>query len=493
MITSFRLRLALLSALFAGVALAAFGISTWWQIRKMKLDRIDNDVRSHAERETNRTRDSFGWQRTEANIVSEIGIRDKEDLLLLVEDSDGDVLYRSVNWPISLKPDSLPWPKRGEGKRPPNADARPRQNPPDSGATQQNSDLPPPAPPPATATASMNADGREWRMGLATSDSSRVVVAVDAASIDRDMKSIRNAFIVAMPFALALIGVGAWGFSRRSLRPIRELVAATRAVTAEGLDRRISVQGEDREFVELIDVYNGMLERLERSFQQSRRFSADAAHELKTPLAILQGQLEHAIQAAEDGSVMQSELTSILDEVRRLSTISRKLLLLSQADAGRLNIHCEPFEISKALNEIMEDARMLAPELRMESNIEPGITMMADGPLLEQVFHNLISNAIKYNVENGWLQIRARRNSTDNKVEVEILNSSNGIAPKDLERIFDRFYRVPSTHGERIEGVGLGLSVSREIARAHGGEIKLRVRSDNSVQTILSIPSNSLG
>jgi signal transduction histidine kinase len=93
-----------------------------------------------------------------------------------------------------------------------------------------------------------------------------------------------------------------------------------------------------------------MLERLERSFKQAGRFSAHAAHELKTPLAILQGQLEHAIHhSAEEGPCLQAELTSIFDEVRRLSTISRKLLLLAQADAGRLNLHREPFDLSKAL------------------------------------------------------------------------------------------------------------------------------------------------
>lgn len=268
---------------------------------------------------------------------------------------------------------------------------------------------------------------------------------------------------------------------------VQKLTAATRRITAEGLDQRLPVQGEDREFVELIGVFNDMLERLERSFKQAYRFSADAAHELKTPLAILQGQLEHAIHhSAEEGSSIQAELTSILDEVRRLSTISRKLLLLSQADAGRLNLHREPFDLSKALDDLVEDTRMLAPHLQVTAEIRPGLIILADGALVRQVLHNLISNAIKYNVEQGWIRISAA--AGPEQVEVLVANSSPGIPSAERDKVFDRFYRVDSAHSRHVEGVGLGLSVSREIARAHGGDITLRADNDGTVQFSLLLP-----
>ena len=483
---SFRLRLALLSALLSGVALSAFAFSTWLLIRASKIARLDSDVRVQAERETGRIRDAVGWQRTEAAIVSEIGIRDAGDMLLLVEDDAGKVLYRSAGWPADLDAERLPWPTpkpagqanvkgaTGSDSAAPGGDVPPK--PPPQGGREPA----PPGPPPALRAMEHKADGHDWHIGLAATDRSRVAVAVDAAAIDPDMKGILSAFLVALPLSLVLIGIGGWLFSGRALRPLHKLTAAARRVTAEGLDQRISSGHEDREFVELIEVFNGMLERLERSFKQAHRFSADAAHELQTPLAILQGQLEQAIHAAENGSAIQENLTGILDEVRRLSTISRKLLLLSQADAGSLRVHAEPFNLSKALTDLVEDTVMLAPQLLVTGEIEPGLSVEVDASLLPQVLHNLISNAIKYNVEGGWIRISTARGAE--QIEVQVANMSAGISVAERERIFDRFFRGDRNHSRKVEGVGLGLSVSREIARAHGGDITLEVDEDNAVR-----------
>jgi heavy metal sensor kinase len=490
---SFRLRLALLAALLSGLALTAFAFSTWLLIRASKMARMDSDVRAQAERESGRTRDAVGWQRTEAAIVSEMGIRDGRDLLLVVEDGEGKILYRSSGWPASVDASRLPWPtprtaaqpearlSAGAGAGAAGSD-RPKPPPP-----QESEELAPPGPPPASRVMEHRSEGHDWHIGLAATDRSLVAVAVDAAAIAPDMKGILRAFLIALPLSLVLIGIGGWAFSGRALRPLRKLTAAARRVTAEGLDQRISSHGEDHEFVELIEVFNGMLERLERSFKQARRFSADAAHELQTPLAILQGQLEQAIHAAEDGSPMQAELTGILDEVRRLSTISRKLLLLSQADAGSLRIHAEPFDLSKALEDLVEDTMMLAPQLLVTGEIAPGLNVEVDRSLLPQVLHNLISNAIKYNVERGWIRISTARRAE--QIEVQVSNTSAGIPAAERERIFDRFFRGDPNHGRKVEGVGLGLSVSREIARAHGGDITFEVDENNVVRFSLLLPA----
>ena len=497
MITSFRVRLTLLSMLLSGLALAAFGFGTWWQIHRMRIARLDNDVRTHAERESGRRRDPMGWQRTAANMAMELGLRDGNDLLVLVADADGKTVYCSPGWPGSLDANALSWPKRQDGRTSsgsgrnagPEPPPRPRNAGPDRPPDGPPPEPGPPGPPPASVSMSQKIAGRLWRLGLASTSDSRVAVAVNEASIDAEMRGIRNALLVAMPLALVLIGVGGWAFSGRALRPVKELTAATRRVTAAGLDQRISVHGEDREFVELIDVFNGMLERLERSFRQAYRFSTDAAHELKTPLAILQGQLEHAIHSAEEGSPMQTELAGILDEVTRLSTISRKLLLLAQADAGRLNLHREPFDLSKALADLVEDTRMLAPHLNVTSEIQPGLSVPADGALLTQVLHNLVSNAIKYNVQRGWIRISA--GALSHQVEVVVANASTGIPSSGRDKVFDRFYRADTAHSRHVDGVGLGLSVSREIARAHGGDITLETDSDGTVQFALVLPATA--
>lgn len=527
MIHSFRLRLALLSSLLAGLALVSFGLGSWWLVRSIKLEHIDNEVSTHAEREVTRNRNAEGWQREESKLLSIMGLRDSVDLLLLVEDQDGELLYRSADWPAGLDAKSFAWPSRNvgpqsrwldwspvavaadlpppparperllppegfapDGPPPPPMDMHPEQigRPPieKPGPHMPPIGLPPLGQPPLSTRIVRHVGNAEWHIGLASTMHARLAVAVNAQVIARDMDGIRNAYLTLLPLALLLIGFGSWIFSSRAMRPLQKLTMATRGITAQGLHQRIPEQGEDQEFVELISVYNRMLERLERSFQQAHRFSADAAHELKTPLAILQGQLERAIHNAEHGSPMQEELAGILDEVRRLSTISRKLLLLSQADAGGMNVYRQPFELSLALEELVEDTRMLATDLKVTGNIQPGIVIAADGALLLQVLHNLISNAIKYNVKSGWIHISTA--IRPNQIAVAIANSSVGIQEAERNKVFERFYRADPAHGRQVEGVGLGLSVSREIARAHGGDITLRVDKDGGVTFELAIP-----
>lgn len=465
MIHSFRLRLALLSAVLSGLVLAAFGLTTWGLIRDLRIDRIEQDVRENAEREVRRIRTFDDWRRIESKLVSSLGVRNESDLLLLVEDVEGNVVYCSNQWPSRLGLKDLPWPSR---------------------ENQPRSERHGSAPPPVLGNITRNIDGHVWHFGLAASEQARVAVGFDVKFIDTEMEGIRNAFLLAMPLALLMIGVGAWFFSSRAMQPLQKLTSATRQIAADKLDQRIPQQGEDREFADLIKVFNGMLERLERSFNQAHRFSADAAHELKTPLAILQGQLERAMGMVEAGSPIQIELGSILEEVRRLSTISRKLLLLSQADSGRLNVHREPFDLSKALNDLVEDIHLLAPELSVTSTIHPELTVQVDVSLFPQILHNLVSNAIKYNIDKGWIEVSASQSSDG--VVVSISNASTGIAPPEQNRLFERFFRADPAHNRHIEGVGLGLSVSREIAKAHRGDIAFRVDRNGVVRFTLSLP-----
>jgi signal transduction histidine kinase len=349
-----------------------------------------------------------------------------------------------------------------------------------------NAGKPARGPGPSVMLLQREAEGNTWRMALARIDIAQIAIAVNAKAIEADMRGIRNAFLLSLPLALLLTGLASWAFAHRALSPIDKLTRATRGVTASGLGQRIPAAGEDREFVALIEVFNRMLGRLERSFEQAHRFTADAAHELKTPLAIVQGQLERAIHQAPDGSPMQTVLSSILDEVRRLSVISRKLLLLSQADAGHLAVLREPVDLSRVLEELLEDTRMLAPHLQVDADILPGLLIQADVSLLRQVLHNLVSNAIKYNLQGGWIRIGSAR--WQRGVEVLVSNASNGITPSNRARLFERFFRAEQAHSRTVEGVGLGLSVSREIARAHGGDLTLKGQIPGAVQFALELP-----
>ena len=533
MVKSFRLRLTVATALLAGVALAGFASIAWWQMRSAKIDTLDRQILDQVERELSRPWPAEHWMRHEHNMGRAFGTRTIQQSLLLMQDSGGDV-FRSEHWPEDLNPSALHWPS--PQKRPTSAPpAIPRDvldaNPPPAeadraGETEQPADAEPtddtPPPPrnrpprpfpplfrdgqrppfpppdgfpppygdaprhhPAFVTQIVDAGNRHWRFGLATSPLGNLAIGVDLEVVDAEMADLRNAYLLATPLTLGFIGLGAWFLSGRALSPIKRLTTTMQGLTAKGLDQRITLGREDQEFRQLIQVFNGMLERLERSFLQASRFAADAAHELKTPLAILQGQIEQAMAQCEAGSPVQSRLTDILDEVQRLATISRKLLLLSLADAGRLRLHVVRFDLSQALEDLVEDAQMLSPELDVSGSIASSLTVDVDPALLRQVLHNLLGNAIKYNLPNGWIRINAARQN--DRVEVSVANASTGIPSADHERIFERFYRADPSHNRQIEGVGLGLSLSREIVRAHGGDLTLAKSAEGEVKFVVNL------
>jgi two-component system, OmpR family, heavy metal sensor histidine kinase CusS len=248
----------------------------------------------------------------------------------------------------------------------------------------------------------------------------------------------------------------------------------------------VSVSGVDREFVELLAVFNQMMARLERSFTQASRFSADAAHELKTPLSILQGELEQALQAAPPGSELQQRLSSFLDEVRHLSTIVRKLLLLSLADAGQMQLSTTDVDLSELIADLASDIELISPDLTVQMEVASGLNIPADRPLLIQVLQNLIGNATKYNLQAGWVRIEA--GYRDRLVFVRISNRSPDIPASERAAIFDRFYRGDPARNKQVEGLGLGLSLAREIVYAHGGDLTLDPTPPGQTAFTLTLP-----
>jgi heavy metal sensor kinase len=325
-----------------------------------------------------------------------------------------------------------------------------------------------------------------WRVGAVTSSVVRIALAVNLRTIEPEMNAIRNAYLISIPALLVLIAIGSWWLSGSALKPMRDVTDTLRRVTAKGLDQRVSIQDSDREFVELLQVFNQMMERLDRSFTQASRFSADAAHELKTPLSILQGELERTLHAADPGSELQQRLSGLLDEVRHLSTIVRKLLLLSLADAGQMRLYTTEVDLSALLADLIDDLEMLSPDLSVQVQGVTNLTVQADQALLIQMLQNLISNATKYNLPQGWVKIEAgRRNKM---VCVTVSNASKPIPVGDRSRIFDRFHRGDPARNRHVEGLGLGLSLSREIAYAHGGNLTLDSSPAGQTSFTLTLP-----
>lgn len=289
-----------------------------------------------------------------------------------------------------------------------------------------------------------------------------------------------------LPVALLAVAAGAWGLAAYSLRPVNRLREAMRAMHGRGLDRRLDGRGVDREFAELIAAYNRMLERLEASFRQASRFSSDAAHELRTPLTVLRGRLERARLGARDAA-QEDEYTRLLDDVARLAAITRRLLLLSRADAGQLALQREPVDLGALLREVVEEARESVDDGRRVTLDAPSpLTVHADPVLLAQLVNNLASNAMRHGRRGGWIRIEARADA--GVAAVLVANDCAPLDPAQRARFFERFFRAAPAVAGDVDGHGLGLSIAREIARAHGGDLVLEDSAADEVRLRLTLP-----
>ncbi|MDF5717660.1 MAG: ATP-binding protein [Rhizonema sp. NSF051] len=519
--SSFRLRITLLSSALAGSALVGFGAISWFQIYNAHIGRLDAELANQLMRANTKfprrgepqrfypplaspsspngdvaaqTRiapipdgsslpplEPMRWSSYKESLFHALGINTKTPIALLVLDENGTTLYQSNSLPADLEVNNrlvqrlrltLPPPPPPEKAPPIPENTNLHQRPPFS------------RPQPQFITEKTAKE--TWRIGAIKFPHVQVAIAVSLQAIAPEMDTIRNIFVITIPGTLLLVALGAWLLSGRALRPINQLTGVIQQVTVKGLDQRIPIATTDIEFVELIQVFNQMLERLERSFTQASRFSGDAAHELKTPLTILQGELERTLQQVDPGSEVQQRLSNLLDEVRRLSEIMRKLLLLSLADAGQMSLYLVRVDISELLMEMLEDVELLAPHLAVQTNIADELEVQGDRDLLIPVLHNLFSNAIKYNLADGWIQIHATRTQT--YLHITIANASNDIPVGDRTRIFDRFHRGDPSRTRKVEGIGLGLSLAREIARAHGGDLILDSTSSGQTAFTLTLP-----
>jgi heavy metal sensor kinase len=384
---------------------------------------------------------------------------------------------------LVLRPDANR--KGGPGR----AEAAPEERPPSPAPALQDPEGVMPRIKKKALFATVETPSGAWRTGIMGSDRITIMVGMNLAGFYEDQARYRRAFLAVVPVALLLLAGGGWILARRALEPVSLITRTAEAVTARALDQRIPRIDGDRELSRLVEVINGMLDRLERSFGQAVRFSSDAAHELQTPLTILQGELDDAVQHAPAGSEEQQRYSALLEEAQRLKGIVQKLLILARADAGRLNLSFEPVDLSALVSSEAEDAGAMAPHLTIETGIEPGVTVQGDPGLLAQALGNLTSNAVKYNRSRGVIRFAVAAGR--GLALVTVSNTGAPIPAEDRERIFERFYRVDPSRSKSVSGTGLGLSLAREIARAHGGDLGLDPACGDTISFTLSLPRSA--
>jgi signal transduction histidine kinase len=237
------------------------------------------------------------------------------------------------------------------------------------------------------------------------------------------------------------------------------------------------------EFDEFLKIFDELRQRLQKSFTKARRFASDASHELRTPLTILRGHAEEMITELPTGSDSQIRMRVIADQVDHLIDISSKLLLLSQADANSMKLQLESLDFSQLVWNWTQDARSFDERIEIKHSIEPRISCRGDRLLLLQVMQNLYTNAINYNIDEGWLRITLKQQAGEILLCFE--NPSEMIPADFSSRAFDRFYRGPDSLARGIKGYGLGLSLCQEIAKVHGGSITIETTHDRVWITLI--------
>ncbi len=499
---SFTLKIALLSLLLSGTVLLTFGYIFYSVVYHIGCQNTEIEQAAYSKVLWLHTPDY--WPKFEASLRFAFGDEEERLFIIKVFDRDGKAIHASPHWPATLTDNLLPAP--GDFEKP-NVSAPSPPKPlwgilglnPDP-SLRHNALIAFCAPilhkagiPFANALripsfATLTVNGTVWRIVVMGNEQVTVFFGRNMTGPLADLKQYRNAFLIAASIALLLLFAVGLQLARQALRPVQLIAQTANNITVQHLSQRVPSMSASPEFQNLIQVINGMLERLERSFQQASRFSADAAHELNTPLTILQGQIDHAIQNTPDGSPEQQTYTGWLQEVQRLKTIVRKLLLLAQADSGHLCMTLSRVNLSELAESAADDLRVMAPQFPLRPDIARDVWVEADADLLTQLLRNLTSNAVKFNEDRGQIEIQLR--VLAGVATLTIANTGQTIPPEDRDRLFHRFYRADKSRGHHVDGVGLGLSLSREIARAHHGDLVLQGDRPGWIVFVLTMPNS---
>ncbi len=290
------------------------------------------------------------------------------------------------------------------------------------------------------------------------------------------------------PIALILAGGGGWLLAHRALTPVVQMTTAAQRIGAAHLDERLDESGTGDELDQLARTLNAMLGRLDNAFRQIRQFSADASHELQTPLTILKGELEVALRAPRSAERYQQTMRSALEEIDRIASLVDGLMLLARADAGVLRMDQQPVELHQLVREVFDQTQILAARKHVHLQLGPvePTVVQGDPERLRRLLLNLTDNAIKYTPSGGDITLSLQPRQTH--AALQVADTGIGLSPEEQQQIFQRFYRSDATRALDAEGSGLGLCIADSIADAHGGTIEIDSTPGNGSTFTILLP-----
>jgi heavy metal sensor kinase len=301
-----------------------------------------------------------------------------------------------------------------------------------------------------------------------------VEVASSMQDFDHALARFRVVLYSAAPAFLILAALGGYWLNRRALAPVDEITRAAHTIGAQDLSQRLAVPRTKDELQRLADTLNDMLARLEAAFRRVAQFTADASHELRSPVSVMRTSAELALRKTRSEPEYREALSRILGESERVSRLIEQLLLLARADAGPSALPMTRIDLNSTLQTACREAKVLAEAKQLkfsESIPEAPLWVQGDAASLERLFVILLDNAVKYTPAGG--QIDVRLGSDDGFAVADVRDTGIGIPAEDVAHIFDRFYRADRARSRESGGTGLGLAIGRWIAEAHRGQIRV--------------------
>jgi len=443
---SIRFRLASWYAIILAVTFAAAGFGVWWAVRSSIHETVDKDLRSRL-RAMRAYVDKQSSDPESGSVAEELS----EDASLSgtrfrIVGSDGHLIYQS--------PEAKQW-------------EMPSQ---DMSSVPKNGKV---------QTVTVN--GKPIRvltaqMQLGPKQSGTVQIGVPMDEFYEMLRGFTWMAFLASPLVLLLASAGGYWMSRRALEPVDQIARTAEEIGAQNLSERLPLRGSGDELDRLSATLNSMFARLEAAFRRITQFTADASHELRTPVAIIRTTAEVTRSKTRTTEEYARALDGILTESERTSLLIEDLMLLARADAGADSMAHEPVNLAECLHDACAEVRVLAEykKICLQTGELKQCTVLGDEQAIRRLFLILLDNAIKYTGSGGKVQVNLSLDAAAGKrtAVIEIRDTGIGISAEDLLHIFERFYRAAKDRSRTTGGAGLGLSIARWIAERHGGEIE---------------------
>jgi heavy metal sensor kinase len=313
-------------------------------------------------------------------------------------------------------------------------------------------------------------------------------VGLDRNEIDEPLAGLLSALALAGPLVLVAAAAGGYILAGRVLRPITTITDLAAQIGSTDLGRRLTLDLPDDELGRLAQTFNAMLARIDDAFERQRRFTGDAAHELRTPLSLMRSQVDLALAKPRSATAYREAFQAIDGDLERMTALVGALLTLARSDAGQLVPEWAPFDLAETVQLVREQyagvAQQAGVTLTAETSPAP---VVADEDLLVQLLVNLVDNALAHTPAGGVITLGCR--ARNGQAQLWLSDTGRGIAPEHRDRVFDRFYRVDAGRTRPRGGAGLGLAICKEIADAHQASLTLESAPGRGTRFELVLPT----